>query len=241
VPNYITHRVWAKGPESQVQKLIDGCFSEYRTDDGIRAKQPDFERIISSPEIVRQTESGSRANLGARLLRVLAGVSECSEEDGQAIGRQEAEEATVAIKRFFKEKPDVEKFGRLQLQCLEETGFSDWYGWNIEHWGTKWNALDGKIENLTAFKDFSELEFTLATAWSVPEPVWEKLAQVFPNVVFTMAFFDEGLVFAGEGCFNDPDGKDGFDYITPDFDCEHSRRLYEIVYGHEYHDWEDEK
>jgi hypothetical protein len=241
VPNYVTHRVWAKGPESRIKKLIDDCFSEYTTDDGFKAKQPDFEKIIPSPEIVRQTECGSGANLGARLLRVLAGGNECSEEDDLAIGRQEAEETAVAIRRFFKENPGVEELGRFQLQCLEETGFTDWYGWNVKHWGTKWNACDGKIEYMAASEGFSELEFTLNTAWSVPEPVWVELAQIFPDVVFTMAFFGEGWIFAGEGHFNDPDEEYGFEYIIPRFDCEHSKRLYESVYGHECHDWEDEE
>jgi hypothetical protein len=241
VPNHVTHRVWAKGPEGRIQKLIDDCFSEYTTDEGFMAKQPDFEKIIPSPEIIRQIESGSKADLGVRLLRVLASGNECSGVDDLAIGRQEAEETAVAIKRFFKEKPDVEKYGRLQIQCLAETGFVNWRGWSNCHWGTKWNAFDGKIEHLAASEGFSELEFTLVTAWSVPEPVFVKLAGFFPDVVFTMAFFDEGLVFAGEGCFNDPDKKDGFGYITPDFECDRSKRLYESVYGHEYRDRVDEE
>jgi hypothetical protein len=240
VTNYITHRVWAKGPEGRIQKLIDDCFSKYIAYTGFTEKQPDFEKIIPRPEAVKQTRLGFRADLGARLLRVLARESEYDEEDDRAIGRQEAEEVDVAIKHFFKKNPEIEKYGRAQLRCLAETGFADWSGWNLRHWGTKWNAFDGKIEYRTAFKGFSEMEFKLKTAVSVPEPVFTKLARLFPDVVFKIAFFGEHWMLAGEGSFNNPGEEDGFNHFAPDLERERGQSLYKAVYGHECSFWVEE-
>jgi hypothetical protein len=210
------HRVKTKGAESQIQKLIDNHFCEYDVGPDFKEKGLNFETIIPSPEIVRKTVSGSSSNLGASLLRILSGENLYDKKYDQKISRQEGEKPRAAIRRFFRENPEFKKFGRLQLQCLEETGFPDWYGWNVQHWGTKWNAIDGKIVSISTAEGISELEFILSTAWSAAEPIWYKLGQLFPELSFRFIFFDEGWCFAGEGTLNDPDEKDGFVYYSPD-------------------------
>jgi hypothetical protein len=228
------HRVWAEGTESQIRKLIENYFSEYRTNTGYREKQPDFEKIIPPPEVVKQTESSFAANLGALLLEVLSGTAAYCARHDKTIGRQAGEDASTAIRRFFKENPGVEELGRFQLQCLEETGFTDWYGWNIKHWGTKWDAYGGGIESLVTYDGVSFLEFTLETAGSVPEPVFIKLSGLFPDIVFKISFFAECWVFAGDAVFNEGSEACGFEYFNPDRKADSSRRFYEKVYGREY-------
>ena len=54
---------------------------------------------------------------------------------------------------------------------LTKHGFVDWYDWSNAKWGTKWNAGDSVVAD-----DYIEFE----TAWSLPTPVCEALAQVTP-------------------------------------------------------------
>jgi hypothetical protein len=224
------HRVFAQGPKDQIQKLSENHFTEYENYQGTIEKHLNFETIIPSPDIVRQTQSGSSANLGAYLLDVLSGEADYQEKYDSKIGRQGNESAEAAIERFFKENPECQDFGRLQRQCLKGTGVVDWYDWNILHWGTKWNACEGKIESVFTHEGISVMEFTFETAWSVPEPVWVKLAEMFPDVVFRFVFFDEGWNFAGDGCFNSQDEPDGFEYYTPDDKEPRWRYFYFSVY-----------
>ena len=200
----------------------------------------DFKTIITPPEIVNQTQSGSCSNRGAYLLRVLSGKIDYPERYDKMIGRQEGESVEMAIRRFLRENPEYEKFGSLQLQCLEETGFIDWYEWNNQHWGTKWNACEGDIEHVLTHEGASLMEFTFDTAWSVPEPVWAQLAEMFPEIVFRIVFFDEGWIFAGGGYFNSREEPDGFEYSDPSAKDPRWRNFYYTVYQKPYELIQDE-
>ena len=75
-------------------------------------------------------------------------------------------------------------------------GYKDWYDWSIENWGTKWNACD-------CFDNGDYIEFE--TAWSLPHPVYAKLAEITP---IRVVYADEDL---GSNCglvdfYKDKDG-----------------------------------
>lgn len=59
----------------------------------------------------------------------------------------------------------------------------NWYGWNLEHWGTKWNSFDSELINN------SLIRFT--TAYTPPLPVIAKLSKLFKTVEFTLIYFEE--------------------------------------------------
>ena len=110
-----------------------------------------------------------------------------------------------------------------------ETGFSNWYDWSIEKWGTQWDAYDYEEKERAA----GRFVFKFETAWSFPEPVFEKLAELHPALIFDVASFDEGWCFGALGQFN---GRD-------DFRAEKSlatAELYERVYGRKPDDEESE-
>ena len=57
---------------------------------------------------------------------------------------------------------------------------SNWYGWNLENWGTKWEAEGVVIE-----RDAPEqLVYRFTTAWSVPYGVYEAMASQYPTLEF---------------------------------------------------------
>lgn len=62
-----------------------------------------------------------------------------------------------------------------------------WYGWNQEHWGTKWNGYNTQIEPIPG--DLCRLQFD--TAWSHPIPVMEALAARFPEETIGVEWADE--------------------------------------------------
>ena len=76
----------------------------------------------------------------------------------------------------------VFSFGRL----LPRPGGVDWYMWNVEHWGTKWDAQDAQ-----RCRAPGELTFEFDTAWSAPLPVVEHLAQRFPQATVRLDYREE--------------------------------------------------
>lgn len=114
--------------------------------------------------------------------------------------------------------PRVGFWARRSLIAAAETGSAGWYEWSIENWATKWGGYDYELRS----REPGKLVFKFETAWSFPEPIFRKLAEMYPALVFAVVSYDEGSNFACSGEFN---GKN--DYVcgkaTPE--------LYEAVYG----------
>jgi len=67
--------------------------------------------------------------------------------------------------------------------AVGETGRPVWDEWSCANWGTKWNAHAfclGKDET-------NHLECSFETAWSPPVPIWEKMGEMFPTLVFDLS------------------------------------------------------
>ncbi len=61
-------------------------------------------------------------------------------------------------------------------------GAKDWYDWRRWHWGTKWNAYDIEVEG-------NQIRFN--TAWNAPVPIYQKLAEMFPDYNIEVVYADE--------------------------------------------------
>lgn len=87
----------------------------------------------------------------------------------------------------------------------EEATGRNWYKWNTNNWGTKWNAYDNSIVTDVQEDATGEVElvFTFDTAWNTPKPIIETLASWFPELHFHHEFFDEGWNFAGTRTYSD--------------------------------------
>lgn len=77
-----------------------------------------------------------------------------------------------------REKPGIE--------ITDDRSWFNWYNWNIDNWGTKWNAYD----NYTIIKK-SYVIFVFSTAWSTPDEIYRKLAEM--GYVMDIKYADEDL------------------------------------------------
>ena len=72
-------------------------------------------------------------------------------------------------------------------------GAKDWYDWCNNNWGTKWNTADTHI----TMDDEDQVAYSFETAWAPPLPVYEKLAEMFPNINIFINYDESGCAFAG--------------------------------------------
>ena len=113
-------------------------------------------------------------------------------------------------------------------ELVEKYGADCGYDWNINNWGTKWNSYNFH----SSYSGSTSIEFVFDTAWSTPQQIFNKLTEMYPNLIFDVSCFDEGWGFAEEGFFSSKENT--FDFV------EATGTLYEEVYGHEAeHDEED--
>lgn len=82
-----------------------------------------------------------------------------------------------------------------------------WYVWNTAHWGTKWDAYEVRVGgpktilDRLARADSEVVEETVQfdTAWSSPFPVFEAIAEQYPDCKFKFRWMNEDSWGAGGG------------------------------------------
>lgn len=79
---------------------------------------------------------------------------------------------------------------------LKEKGIPDWYSWNNQNWGTKWNAVCDDFEDYDLeSSDIPEVRYDLRTAWAFPSPVIEKMIEDYSNLSFLIVGEEESNVY----------------------------------------------
>lgn len=198
MPNHVTHRVVFRGPSEALAAFKAKCFRPQR-----EGEEPslDFETLIPMPDSIRATESSSDVSSGlivlGRTLPSRSPFSNTSRTPTEMLAFPWVKEAGVTdldgLKKLLLERsPDCVAKAEAAIRAFEETGFTDWYDWSIEKWGTKWNAYSFEI----MVDEPEELEFRFDTAWGVPEPILDAIAKEFPTINGTVTAFDEGWNFA---------------------------------------------
>jgi Ferredoxin-like domain in Api92-like protein len=122
----------------------------------------DFDRIIPMPEELRSTLTGHH--------EYHAYYETGSDQDDNDRERRRAELDQDPKNR---EKADQDK------ALLEKYGAYDWDDWSMMNWGTKWPAEGVSIE-----ADEDRITIIFDTAWSFPEPIFQKLSEMFPSLYF---------------------------------------------------------
>ena len=70
--------------------------------------------------------------------------------------------------------------------------------WRTDNWGTKWEAIDVDIRKTPEI-----VEYTFATAWSPPLQWMRSVSNKYPEIKFTIEYYECGMDFCGkEICVN---------------------------------------
>ena len=104
---------------------------------------------------------------------------------------EEMDKWRVALANNESLEPTLD-FGKIVPEPRWEEDSDDWYQWRIDNWGTKWNASE-----VDTFNDLEEIQYNFSTAWGPPMEFLETAAKKFPNLYFEMAYYEEGMCFAG--------------------------------------------
>jgi hypothetical protein len=81
---------------------------------------------------------------------------------------------------------------QLQEDNLRKYGFKDWYDWNCNNWGTKWDFALESIERT----DANTVQASFDSAWAPPTGAYEKLMELgFEIEAF---YYEPGMCFVGK-------------------------------------------
>ena len=77
--------------------------------------------------------------------------------------------------------------GSEHVEKREDKPWFNWYQWHIDKWGTKWGAYDCYTKIGRTY-----ITFVFSTAWSMPEPIYKRLAVLGYNMEIRYADEDLG-------------------------------------------------
>ena len=62
----------------------------------------------------------------------------------------------------------------------------DWYNWNVQNWGTKWDTSETSVT-----EEDEKIEYYFNTAWSPPMHAFDKIVAENPDLDFLIVFEEE--------------------------------------------------
>jgi hypothetical protein len=112
-----------------------------------------------------------------------------------------------------------EYFGRKGVIDGKQVGNTkyNWYNWNCDNWGCKWDAGDGEIDWL----DDNNLRITFQTPWDYPRGVVSTLAEQYPHLEISWSYEEE------QGWGGELTLKDGEVIVEEEYDIPNSHADYE--------------
>lgn len=81
-------------------------------------------------------------------------------------------------------------------QCAED-GVPNWYDWNIEKWGTKWDVSTEGLEFTDNGDGTAVIEGWFDSAWSPPINAYETFSDDMDNCSLEASYYEGGMDFGG--------------------------------------------
>jgi hypothetical protein len=98
----------------------------------------------------------------------------------------------------------------------------NWYNWNINNWGTKWDACEVSQERLTD----TNLSIRFDTAWDKPDPIFMAMTEQHPELTFDFSWEEE------QGWGGEAQGYEGEYSVRNEWDIPNSHEDY-VALGRE--------
>lgn len=168
MPNFIHCTLLMKGQKQDIQKVKASISS---TDETRKTIPFDFNKVIPMPKEL-DISLHSDAELLYKRDYLLKPLANFEYKRLRELTSEELSSMSILAEQYHNNK---QKYGHIA-----------WYSWSVKNWGTKWNASFDEYE-LKKSKG-NVIHFT--TAWDPPIPVLNTLACLYPNISFTLEYFD---------------------------------------------------
>ncbi len=171
MPNWSFNNFQISGRSEEMEKFYQTALKKSTEGELIFS----FSNVIPQPEKIKNTISPSSSAKGVKWLN----TSKLEHREGQLDEIFGIKNGLIPCENNTEEKCK---------QLIQEFRCDNWYDWNIENWGTKWNVEVDCFER-------SDSKFTcqFETAWTPPGLFLSRLQQLFPNL-------DIKLTYELEGC-----------------------------------------
>ena len=166
MPNHVTNILTIKSDDmTLIQKIRQEIQNPEPNDEG-HHYPIDFNQINPIPKELEGTRSPAKI------------VSQKEYDEQEA--RIASGELTESEKKYGVDRGITKE---IEQELLQKYGYADWYGWQSNNWGTKWNAYSQH--------EISGNVIKFETAWSTPFPLMKAMSEKYPEVIINVRYADE--------------------------------------------------
>ena len=120
----------------------------------------------------------------------------------EKIAKSEDHNAEDGLLNYFhpmpKELRDTTADGSKDEAMIKKHGFSDWYGWAVENWSTKWDIHEFYgVDRNYINDDESTIAFGFDSAWAPPIGAYQEFLANNSNVSIRATYYEGGCDFMG--------------------------------------------
>jgi hypothetical protein len=197
MPNWCSNSIILTGSAEELENFKNAVKGTEEAD----GKFLSFQSILPRPKALDIT-SGSDTDTSHgyykfvkyndnKFLDFYRGLSWVTANDFQ----NDTEMAEWLAQRSGKSLQEAYELGKIVEDNINTYGASTWYDWNISNWGTKWDA---DSDTPWEYINDGELFLFFETAWSPPIPIYDKIAELFPDLDFVATYAEGGCEFVGK-------------------------------------------
>ena len=183
MPNWVITKIYITGPEDKIKEFEGKCLRPNRDEDGEFQRTFSFDRIKQRPEELTNTISPD-PKPKVRKVKDMQGNEIVVEVYRDIINEWDIQSAIKRGETPPEPIPCNNATPDQQEELRRKYGSSDWYGWNCDNWGTKWDCSDSTYNEEDKILQFQ-------TAWACPEKIIAEMKLSFPDLRFDGSYADE--------------------------------------------------
>lgn len=197
MPNYVAQKITCL---TDGFKTIEDIMNKYCTDGMF-----DFEKLIPMPEELKVEVSSNSKNgfvlyvhdlkdpiLKHTILTKKSALNKGEYDESEYDERYN--ELRNIVRKGSPEEQKMLALGEAIAKNLIKYGYTDWYEWSCDKWGTKWNASHTRTGKIIG-EWHSYVQFD--TAWNEARPIIEELSRRYPDSAFGVKYAEETMDYGG--------------------------------------------
>ena len=183
MPNWVITKIYITGPEDKIKEFEGKCLRPNRGEDGEFQRTFSFDRIKQRPKELLNTISPN-PKPEVRKVKDMQGNEIVVEVYRDIINDWDIQSSISRGEIPPEPIPCNNATPDQQEELRQKYGSSNWYEWNCDNWGTKWDCSDSHYTEEDKILQFQ-------TAWACPEKIIAEMKLVFPDLRFDGSYADE--------------------------------------------------
>lgn len=180
MPNWCSNTLTIEGKSEQLQKLVTSITITENGSQSIR-----LTGLIPMPEVLVDTQAPK--------------VTEDFDPDGRMIEwLNDPDNNYWTHEKYEQARSEHSEIYEKQQRAFAETGYHNWWDWQLANWGVKWGDCDTYLELGEVEAGVKHVDIRYDTPWGpFADNFWTQISKMWPELTFINCYYEDGMCFHG--------------------------------------------